>query len=473
MNKEHKALKAGIWYVLSQLFVRSISFLATPIFSRLLTTAQFGQVKLFESWLQILLPILTLSLYSSVEKAFYEFPDKFDEYLSSIQFLSFVSLIFFCLFVIPFGKPLKSLLSMNDFLLIIAFLYCFTHSSILIYQKKEKLFYRYKSNIVLTLILTFSSFAVAILAVVWGIKVESLDQLAHLRIVGFYIPQIIIGIFIIVFLLKKGKCFFNKNYWKFALKFSLPMIPYYISLQILNQSDKIMIEKLSDASKVGLFSLASTLMYILYLLQTSIGDAFLPWLFEKLDAKEYKEISPAWMIIILGCSYLSWIIVLYAPEVVKILGGEKYHEAIYLVSPILCSALFNFFSVTYTNIERFYQQTKLIALSSIFAVILNLTLNYWGIIKFGYVAAAYTTIFCYFVMIIVHGIMVKYISGQYIVSLWKILSISVIIFIVNTLTMYLYNTSFVIRILIGLISALVIVLFEKNKLIQMKQILKK
>ena len=40
---------------------------------------------------------------------------------------------------------------------------------------------------------------------------------------------------------KQGKKFFSKKYWKYALKFNIPLIPYYLSQVVFNTSDRIMI----------------------------------------------------------------------------------------------------------------------------------------------------------------------------------------------------------------------------------------
>ena len=39
----------------------------------------------------------------------------------------------------------------------------------------------------------------------------------------------------------KGKAFYIRDYWRFALAFNIPLIPHYLSSQILNQADRIMI----------------------------------------------------------------------------------------------------------------------------------------------------------------------------------------------------------------------------------------
>ena len=41
----------------------------------------------------------------------------------------------------------------------------------------------------------------------------------------------------------KGKNFFSKKYWIYALKFNIPLVPHYLSTLFLSQSDRIMISK--------------------------------------------------------------------------------------------------------------------------------------------------------------------------------------------------------------------------------------
>lgn len=61
--------KASIWFVICSVVQKGIAFLTTPIFTRLLTTDEYGMVSIFNSWHSILTMVLTLQLSSGV---FYE-----------------------------------------------------------------------------------------------------------------------------------------------------------------------------------------------------------------------------------------------------------------------------------------------------------------------------------------------------------------------------------------------------------------
>ena len=63
------ALKAGAWYLISQIIIRGLTFLTTPIFTRLLSTDQYGVVRVYESWIDMLLPVFGLCIYQSMSRA--------------------------------------------------------------------------------------------------------------------------------------------------------------------------------------------------------------------------------------------------------------------------------------------------------------------------------------------------------------------------------------------------------------------
>ena len=45
--------KAAIWFLICSFLQKGISVITTPIFTRLLTTAEYGQYNVFNSWFSI------------------------------------------------------------------------------------------------------------------------------------------------------------------------------------------------------------------------------------------------------------------------------------------------------------------------------------------------------------------------------------------------------------------------------------
>lgn len=84
------------------------------------------------------------------------------------------------------------------------------------------------------------------------------------------------------------------------------------------------------------------------------------------------------------------------PEIVKLLASSKYWEGIGIIPPVVLANYIIFAYTLYVNIEHFYKKTPYITLNTVIAAGLNLILNYIFIPRYGYMAAAYTTLVaCY------------------------------------------------------------------------------
>ena len=191
LNK--KAFKAGIFYIISQLFVRGITFIMTPVYTRLLSQVQYNQIKIYESWLLIFAPIMSLCLWRSVERAKYDVKERFNEYVSSVQTLSYLSISGFFLLFLIFKEPLERICSMTDFMLYIAFLYTYAHTSIFYFQRREKQMMRYKASTLFTAVTVIPATLLSVLLIYIGKSTGHEDSLVALRIAGYYIPMIIGG----------------------------------------------------------------------------------------------------------------------------------------------------------------------------------------------------------------------------------------------------------------------------------------
>ena len=84
-----------------------------------------------------------------------------------------------------------------------------------------------------------------------------------------------------------------------------------------------------------------------------------------------------------------------APEAIFILGGTKYDSAKYVVIPMILSAFMIFLYNVIVPSEYYTEKTLYIMGGTIIAAVINLIGNYVFITQYGYIAAAYTTLFSY------------------------------------------------------------------------------
>ncbi len=100
---------------------------------------------------------------------------------------------------------------------------------------------------------------------------------------------------------------------------------------------------------------------------------------------------------------MAFIMILLAPEIVRIMATQEYYEAVYIMPPIAMGVVLTAVSNMYSNILIFLKKTKVIMLASGAASAVNVVLNFVFIPKFGYQAAAYTTLVAYIVMAIIES----------------------------------------------------------------------
>ncbi len=400
MSNNKKALKSGVWYTAANFLMKSLAFITTPIFTRMLSKEQYGAFQNFASWQGIFAVFVTLNLGTTLISARYDFKKDLDRYITSMLALGACSVIGFCLICNLFGTFFTDLLALKQQYINLIFVYLLFSPAVDIFQANERFFYRYKMSVFIAVLVAFGTMGLS----VWLIYIIQ-DKLLG-RTLGAVIPTVLIGIIIAFYYIKKGKGIYLP-YWRYALPICLPYIPHMLSLTLLNAMDKTMITKICGAEDTALYSLAYTCGMIVSLFLTSMNTAYSPWLAEHLDSGNYEEVYAFSKKYILAFSGIAVGVMIFAPEVLFILGGKDYMNAKYVMPPVSAGCICQFLYTMFVNIEQFMKKTVGMAVASTSAAVLNLVLNLWLIPKFGYIAAAYTTLASYFWLLVFHMILVR------------------------------------------------------------------
>lgn len=352
-------------------------------------------------------------------------------------------------------------------------IYVLTYTSMLYLQRRDKQMLKYKLATLATVFTIVPGTMLAIMLLIWG-KINGMQKnFVQLKIVGYYIPQFIGGAIMAVLIWKQGKTFFNKKYWAYGLKFSIPLIPEAESVQIMNLADKFMVQKLVGAAQTGVFALPQIISFIISILQDSVWNAWIPWLYEKIARKETKDVEKPWITMMHIFGIISWILVMLAPEEISVLGSKKdYADSVYLIAPMVTGALFRFYSYSYSAIQNYHKNTRWVAFGTISTMILNIILNYIFIVHISYQAAAYTTMISFIVLLLIQGYLERRITGMVIIPLHKTLLIGMFYMLLNMMTMISFHVIWYVRWL-SIFCVIIAALFlMKNRILEIKSILK-
>lgn len=440
-QKKNAAGEAGLGYTIGNYLIRGIGFITVPIFSRLLSTSDFGTYNTFLAYEQIVYIFISLALNSSIKNAKYRFKDQLDEYTSSVTLIPLISLGVLLIISLPLKDLICGIFDLDYTSIIILLIYSYCSGLIILYRARIGLDYEYKTYLKMS---AFSALGSAILSLAFVLTIFS-ERRYFGRIVGGTIIQVIIAVYILFVLFKKARPHYSKEYWSFGLKISLPLIPHALSQIVLVQFDKIMINRIIGSAEAGLYSFAYTIYSLVQITATSLENAFSPWAFQQMHDKNYEElkkIGTGFMILVGG---ITTGVMLLTSEFISILGGEQYREAYLCTIPVLLAGFFAMSYMVPAVIEYYFQKTGYISIGTTAVAILNIVLNSIFISRYGYIAAAYTTLVCYVLYFIIHVVISRKLAGFFIIKMNYLAAIICIISIAAFVGLY-FHASIIIRV---------------------------
>lgn len=408
-SKLPPSVRASVWFTICNILQKGISMITVPIFTRILTEEQFGVYSVYQSWYQIIFVFATLNLSNGVfNNGMIKYEDEKDKFISSMQGLTTtITLILIAIYLcsIDFWN---NIFELSTILVLAMFIDFLVTPAMLFWSARQRFEFKYKKLVAVTLIMAAGSPILGIVTVLCT------KYKAEARILSFAAVQIVIGIVFYVYNNYKGKCFYNKKFWKFALAFNIPLIPHYLSQSVLQQSDRIMINSMVGSDKAAIYSVAYSISTMMILVTAAINNSFIPYTYKKMKEKRYEDIKNNANILVVLVGACMFIVIAFGPEIIKIFAPASYYEAIWIIPPVAISVYFMFLYPLFGNIEFYFEENKYVAMASITGAILNVVLNYLMIPIFGYIAAGYTTLLCYILFSAGHYVFMRKVSKKHI-----------------------------------------------------------
>ena len=470
--KKYKSLsivaKATIWYMICSILQKGVAVITTPIFTRLMTTKEFGLYSVYISWVNIFIIFTSIRLdYTVFNKGMSKYKDNRDGYVASMQIVTTILSGLVLIFYLLFRYQINAFTELSTMIMLLVIVECFVYPSYNFWMLRERYEYRYIKSVIVVLMLTIFNAGLGVCAVL-----SIPGNKGIIRIITNVGVYFIIGMVLYIINFKKGINKAKKEHIKFAILFNLPMIPHYLSMYVLHQMDRVMIQKMVGMIQTGIYSVASSIGNVMTIVSSSFVNALTPWYYDRLENDKFEDVKKIFMPVMLVMNLLIFLFLLVTPEVMHVFAPSEYHGAIYIIPPIASSVIFqtmySFFSIP----EYYHDANKFSMLASMAAAIMNIITNYIFIKLYGYLAAGFTTLFCTFLMALGH-----YIYGGYIMKKKntcffdkkQVYSISFLTGMNAILSCILYRIM-IMRYILGIILLIIIILKRKKivKILRMK-----
>ena len=392
-------LKATLVFAIASFATSGINYLTTPIFTRLLSGAEYGTVAVYNSWYAIVrvFASMTLIFPGILNVGLYDHSENRWRYLSSmLGITSLCSVLLGGVYALC-PELFQRLLGLDGSLMVLMLFSCFALPATTMWTMKQRYEYRYKSTFFVSVGSAVLAQAVAVAAVMLADR-----NLDRVRLWSAGLVNMAVGLCLFAHILRKGRVFVDLPLWKKTFLVALPLIPHYLGGELLSSMDKIMIDALVGKQEAGIYALAAILSAIGILLWRALSVMFNPFVNAKLGSREFTRIREAVKPLMLVVGVLCVIASLAAPEIIRVLATEEYLAGVYVVPPVAAGIFIHAMYDTFAAVSFFHKKSTRIMTATLTAAAVNLVGNYVFIKAFGYIAAGYTTLLSNLVLTAMH-----------------------------------------------------------------------
>lgn len=446
MNKKKQLAKNTLIIFLGKVCTQLISFFLIPLYTAYLATNEYGIVDLVQTYVTLLVPIITMELEMSIFRYLVDSrtDSKNTKKLISNNFyiLSFCLSLFIILYLLVIcfiDIPFK-------WIIFVDIIVCVLSGNFLQVARGMGKITDFSISCILTGLTTVISNIILICFV--GLKAE-----------GMIISMALANGLCSLYLFIKLKLYKNidfklvdKKLIKDMYKYSLPLVPNGISWWIVNISDRTIISFVLGAGANGLYAISNKFPTII----SSLSGVFnLSWSesaalhINSEDRDEFFTDITNTVIKLFTALGIGMLVCM--PFVFPIMVNKQYADAYNYIPFLVIATVFNVVICLYSQVYLAKKLSKQVATTAILGAIINILVNVVFIKSIGIYAAALSTTVSYFVMMIYrHFDLKKYIN----IKIETSLIIKSIIMFSITLFVYYYNNMW-----LNIINLIVVVIY--------------
>lgn len=384
-------VKDSAIYAVGTVASRLVGFIMIPVYTRVLTPADYGVIETIIRLVDVIGLFLALGLAEALLRYYYLAKDEEESrrLIGSTLSLNLVAVVTGSVLTLPLSPALTylafghdryapyvavSLISMlvgnlMELPLTIwraeAEAWRFTSVSL------SKLFSHLVLNIVFVVVLRWG---------VWGVVLSGLiNAVAWSAGLGWMVRR------------RYGICW-DKTWLRRVLAYGVPLVPASLSQFVLHYSDRFFLTRYATEAELGLYSLAYRFGMLVSVFFGILSRAWWPWVFRAAEEEEStKHLRRGGALILLsGAAFCSAVILLASPAI-RMVASPNFWEASQYVSPIAIAYWFFISSSSLRVGALIANRTSAFAVANVASAVVCLVLNAWLISRYSVWGAAYAT----------------------------------------------------------------------------------
>jgi O-antigen/teichoic acid export membrane protein len=390
-------LKNSLIYFSGSVINKLIPFAVLPVLTRYLTPEEYGLIALLQVAISLTSAVIGMNIKVNITREYYHVSaEEFRQCMTAIctvatasfLFIQVAFLIFLGFEMNPFGIPDRWLAAVP----FISFMTILNGFNLTLERVKERAWRYFGLDV-------SSSVATALLTLLLVIPLRMGWEGQAISLTTCSIAYGIFGLYAMVRGTGISRVIDRNKVWE-MLRISVPLFPHALSSTVIVMSDRLFIDRLIGTESTGIYTVGYQIGAVTFIFSQAYMNAWSPWFY-----RQMKEPSNTTKTHIVRLTYASLagilaLTIVYSlvatallPYIVdsRFLGASEYITWVSL--SCIAYAVYQWFFPYLVLAKR----TSYLAFSSTAAMLVNLVLNYFLIIKFGAIGAAYATFIAYMV----------------------------------------------------------------------------
>lgn len=397
LNKFRTLLGHTLIYGLGNYGIKVVGFLLIPLYTRYLTTADYGVMALVSMYTQVMFILMNLGQSTSLFRFYYEHDTEEGRERVVAAAIWIVLLFALPLAAVPllFNRPLANVILGDRGLWFLMLLGTGTVLCKVLLrmpfaimragdQSKRYATWSLARN-ALGMVL-----AVALVAGVhWGATGVVLSQ---------FLAELVFCLLLTGVTFRMLRAGFHWKDIKEQLLFGLPFVPVGAASFMLDLTDRWFIKHYYSTSEVGIYSLGYRFAEILTFVVTAFQLSWPQFLFRNRKEPNAPELYADMTNYYAALMLFLWLgLATFAPELIRVMATPAFYAAAGLIPIISFALVFDGLGFMFNIGALFSKKTILRTISVTLAAVVNLALNFLLIPRYGMMGAAWAT-FCGFLV---------------------------------------------------------------------------
>ena len=363
-------------YLFSNILAAAIPLALLPILTRYLTTAEYGQVAIFQTWVAGLGAFVGLNVNGAASRKFYDSDLSKEElkyFIGNCFLVFFVSTVIMFLIALIFKEALAQWLALDIRWLLFGVIVSSAMFVISMRMGQWQVRKQAKSYGAFQVSQSLLNMLFSLLVVVYFLQ-GAAGRIGVLIGIPF-----IFSVIALLLLFKDGLLGFawRPAHLREILLFGVPLIPHSAGLFLLSSVDRFVINTELGLAQVGVYMVAVQLVSAMGMVFGAINNAYVPWLFERLKRNQAEEkkiivkMTYVYCLALLGVAAL-WFII--GPPMLIWVAGEKYSAATEVIGWLALGQIFDGMYLVVTNYIFYSKRTGFLSVATITSGMVNVGL---------------------------------------------------------------------------------------------------